>query len=305
MSQLFKDIMQGFREFAAATNQSAKLDPLIDRELARIDALGESYENSLQDPASWQEAVNYQIEKFGKVGDGLLADLDDNGLYLDADEKVQLKAVESKEECLTEDTVKQDGKWVNKGKEGTHGEFDTKNEADAQRRAMFANGYKESVNEAWKDFAFIVKCNDGPKELVRVVADNKSEAEKFAKNMYAANHTTYADDRYNKWSVEESDQLREALHKNLTEDVEQSAEEDIREPEAEVKINLEKFKPWGKAVDTYIQIQEAGKMEDFERVLEDGWPEGIKDQTLNELLIEDIDWLAEVLDMNFVDKKVN
>lgn len=236
MSQLFKNIMQGFREFAAATNQSAKLDPIIDRELARIDALGESYENSLQDPASWQEAVDYQIERFGKVGDGLLADLDDNGLYLDANEKVQSKSTESKEECLTEDTIKQDGKWVNKGKEGTHGEFDTKKEADAQRKAMYANGYKE----------------------------------------------------------------------NLTEDVEEAAveEEEVKEPEAEVKIDLEKFKPWGKAVDTYTQIQEAGKMIDFERVLEEGWPDGIKDQTLNELLIEDIDWIAEVLDMEFVDKKV-
>ena len=43
---------------------------------------------------------------------------------------------------LNEDTVKQGGKWVNKGKEGTHGKFKTKKEADAQRKAMFANGYK-------------------------------------------------------------------------------------------------------------------------------------------------------------------
>lgn len=43
---------------------------------------------------------------------------------------------------LNEDTVKQNGKWVNKGKEGTHGTFKTKKEADAQRKAMFANGYK-------------------------------------------------------------------------------------------------------------------------------------------------------------------
>ena len=43
---------------------------------------------------------------------------------------------------LNEDTVKQDGKWVNKGKEGTHGKFKTKKEADAQRRAMFASGFK-------------------------------------------------------------------------------------------------------------------------------------------------------------------
>jgi hypothetical protein len=55
-------------------------------------------------------------------------------------------------EPIAEDTIKQDGKWVNKGKEGTHGEFKTKKEADAQRKAMFARGYKEGINEgATKD----------------------------------------------------------------------------------------------------------------------------------------------------------
>ena len=46
------------------------------------------------------------------------------------------------EKCIDEDTVKQNGKWVNKGKEGTHGKFKTKKEADAQRKAMFARGYE-------------------------------------------------------------------------------------------------------------------------------------------------------------------
>lgn len=56
-------------------------------------------------------------------------------------------------EALDEDTVKTSkGKWVNKGEEGTHGTFDTKKEADAQRKAMFASGwkgesFKESKNE--------------------------------------------------------------------------------------------------------------------------------------------------------------
>ena len=52
---------------------------------------------------------------------------------------------------LTEDTVKkQNGKWTNRGDDGKeHGEFKTKKEADAQRKAMFANGYKgESMNES-------------------------------------------------------------------------------------------------------------------------------------------------------------
>lgn len=52
-------------------------------------------------------------------------------------------------EDIKEDTVKKDNKWVNKGKEGTHGEFKTKKAADAQRKAMFANGYKgESLKES-------------------------------------------------------------------------------------------------------------------------------------------------------------
>ena len=46
------------------------------------------------------------------------------------------------EESLQEDTIKQNGKWVNKGKEGTHGTFKTKKAADAQRKAMFANSEK-------------------------------------------------------------------------------------------------------------------------------------------------------------------
>lgn len=43
------------------------------------------------------------------------------------------------DENLKEDTIKQNGKWVNKGKEGTHGTFRTKKAADAQRRAIWVN----------------------------------------------------------------------------------------------------------------------------------------------------------------------
>ena len=52
----------------------------------------------------------------------------------------------------SEDTVKRDGKWVNIGKEGTHGEFRTKKQADAQRKAMFEIGYKEFMgNERYTE----------------------------------------------------------------------------------------------------------------------------------------------------------
>lgn len=57
---------------------------------------------------------------------------------------------------LSEDTVKtSNGKWTNRGDNGkTHGDFKTKKQADAQRKAMFANGYKhESLehDDGWPD----------------------------------------------------------------------------------------------------------------------------------------------------------
>ena len=40
------------------------------------------------------------------------------------------------------------GKWVNKGKEGTHGEFKTKKAAREQQKAIYASGWKgESLEE--------------------------------------------------------------------------------------------------------------------------------------------------------------
>lgn len=74
----------------------------------------------------------------------------------------------------------------------------------------------ESLKEDYKSFAFIVKCNDGPKELVRVVAEDRSKAEEYAKKMYAQNHTTYADDRHNIWSIDDPHYLKEAEEKLTT-----------------------------------------------------------------------------------------
>ena len=58
---------------------------------------------------------------------------------------------------MNEDTVKtKDGKWTNKGDEGTHGKFKTKKEADAQRKAIFANGFKENLKESIYDWPVII-----------------------------------------------------------------------------------------------------------------------------------------------------
>lgn len=54
----------------------------------------------------------------------------------------------------------------------------------------------------WHDYDLSVKCNQQPEMRVSVVAENKGAAIKYAKEMYAAEYTTYADDRANKWQCE-------------------------------------------------------------------------------------------------------
>ena len=65
---------------------------------AKDESLKESYLDNIKDPDYWQHQVDYQLENFGRVGGGLIQDLDENGFYLNADNKVVKK--------LHEDTVK-------------------------------------------------------------------------------------------------------------------------------------------------------------------------------------------------------
>lgn len=79
---------------------------------------------------------------------------------------------------LEEDTVKYGSDWVNKGKEGTHGRFKTKKEADAQRKAMFASGYKgEAVNNAEVQISDseIQKILEKIKEEYKFLYDNRDQ----------------------------------------------------------------------------------------------------------------------------------
>ena len=93
---------------------------------------------------------------WGKIAKayGKQLDLDESKSMNPWDKLVAFYGDALKENKLEEDTIKQDGKWVNKGKEGTHGTFRTKKEADAQRKAMFAQGYKEGLNEMLDKYHF-------------------------------------------------------------------------------------------------------------------------------------------------------
>lgn len=84
-----------------------------------------------------------------------------------------------KNDYLNEDIVKTSkGKWVNKGKEGTHGEFTTKKKAREQQKAMFASGWKgESLEESAdrdsieSDFEDITNMSDARERLKKYNID--------------------------------------------------------------------------------------------------------------------------------------
>ena len=72
---------------------------------------------------------------------------------------------------------------------------------DNQEMCCWAPFDKE--NNMLKDFSFVVQCNNSPAIKINTVADNRDKAEVYVKAMYARQYTTYADDRFNNWSIKE------------------------------------------------------------------------------------------------------
>lgn len=135
-----------------------------DRLLQIADELG-NWDTIANDLLNWMSDAEIGEFMTACGYDEYLNDEDDDdddldGLYIDDDLDEDLggfisnvgKAVSELnplKNVLGEDTIKQDGKWINKGKEGTHGTFRTKKAADAQRKAMFANGFEEAVDDSF------------------------------------------------------------------------------------------------------------------------------------------------------------
>lgn len=61
------------------------------------------------------------------------------------------------------------------------------------------------------------------------------------------------------------------------------------------EINLENFEWWSGAVETAEKITEAGAWEELESILEELYPEGIDETSLNDLLWFESDWIFETL----------
>lgn len=65
-----------------------------------------------------------------------------------------------------------------------------------------------------------------------------------------------------------------------------------------MKIITTKYSPWSGAIDTYNTIEEAGKLEEFESLIDELYPNGIEEVTLNDILWFESDWILESLGLS-------
>lgn len=174
----------------------------------------------------------------------------DNEIYLPEDEWFDAE-FETEEEAqewfdsyngfedeLEESTVKTSrGKWVNKGKEGTHGTFATKKQADAQRKAMFANSYKgdsrSTLAEAVEGVAEVNNLKDQTFEdelkgtapvsyadAVKRARDHKKESDAFELELQEKTAKTLDKEISNKEHKEPIDDMKILLDESLFEGTE-------------------------------------------------------------------------------------
>lgn len=67
--------------------------------------------------------------------------------------------------------------------------------------------------------------------------------------------------------------------------------------EAKVVDDFAAYEPWDAAVSTFEAIQDAGKMNALEQLIDDMYPDGIDKTELNDLLAYESDWVYSMLDM--------
>lgn len=70
-----------------------------------------------------------------------------------------------------------------------------------------------------------------------------------------------------------------------------------------MKIITEKFEPWAGAVDTYNTIMEANKVDEFESLIDELYPDGIEEGKLNDILWFEDDWILEMLGLSEEDEE--
>ena len=63
------------------------------------------------------------------------------------------------------------------------------------------------------------------------------------------------------------------------------------------EISVENFEGWSGANDTIEVIEKAGKVDEFDNLIEELYPDGLSETSLNDLLRFDYEWIYETLDI--------
>lgn len=61
------------------------------------------------------------------------------------------------------------------------------------------------------------------------------------------------------------------------------------------EISVENFEGWSGANDTIEVIEKAGKVDEFDNLIEELYPDGLSETSLNDLLRFDYEWIYETL----------
>ena len=62
-----------------------------------------------------------------------------------------------------------------------------------------------------------------------------------------------------------------------------------------IYVTLDDYRPWSGAVETFNTIEDNNKLDDFELLIKDCYPEGISQTSLNDILWFNGDWVLEQL----------
>ena len=68
-------------------------------------------------------------------------------------------------------------------------------------------------------------------------------------------------------------------------------------------IDFSEFRPWSGAIDAWERIEEAGKLDELEAVLDDMYPDGMRDVEFNDLLKFEPETVFNWLGMNTNDEE--
>ena len=110
----------------------------------------------------------------------------------------------------------------------------------------------------------------------------------------------YFNSKKEQGEVEESCK-KEAIKKapEITDEQKACKDEECKKKELDESLTVicdfDDYKPWSGAVSTYEKIEEEGKLDDLENLLEECYPEGMTMTAINDILWFDTDWVFESL----------